>query len=322
MSTQGNIEKLKMAVKAARMYYECDENQQQIAKELNISRPQVSRLLQLAREEGIVEIKINSPFNNTSELESTICQHFGIKKVIVVPMSTQGSDEIKENLARVTASYLDSILTDKQVIGIPWGLTLSYVAKYLKERTLHHSTVVQLKGGVGKISGYVDTYNPIITFALKLKATPCFLPVPGVIDNIQIKEILLQDEKIKEILELANQADVAIYPIGLPGPDSVLVRAGYFTKDEMLSIRERGAVGDICSRYFNMKGEIFDPKLNDRTIGIELDKLQYKKYAIAIAGGKDHAPGILGALRGKYMNVLVTDETAAKEVLRLAKISV
>ncbi len=322
MTGQGNIDKLKMAVKVARMYYECDENQQQIARELNISRPQVSRLLQLAREEGIVEIKINSPFTNISELESTLCRHFKLKKVIVVPMSSQGSDEIKLNLARVTASYLDTILTDKQVIGIPWGQTLSYVAKSLRERPLQNVTVVQLKGGVGKISGYVDTYNPIITFALKLKATPCFLPVPGVIESIQIKEILLQDEKIKEILELGNHADVAIYSIGIPGPESVLVRAGYYSKEEMESIRTRGAVGDICSRYFNEKGEIFDHTLNNRTIGIELDRLQHKKYAIAIAGGKDHAKGILGALRGRYLNVLVTDETAAREVLRLENISV
>lgn len=321
MADQRHIEKLKLAVKAARMYYEGNENQIQIAKALNISRPQVSRLLQLAREEGIVEIKINSPFTNISELESSLCRHFKLKRVIVVPMSTQNSDEVKENLARVAAGYLDTILADGQVIGIPWGQTLSYVAKYLKEQPLNHATVVQLKGGVGKISGYVDTYNPIITFALKLKATPCFLPVPGVIENIQIKELLFQDEKINEILELANCAEVAIYSIGIPGPESVLVRAGYFSKEEMQTIKEQGAVGDICSRYFNINGQIFDPCLNNRTIGIELEKLKNKKYAIAIAGGKDHARGILGALRGQYLNVLITDETAAREVLRLENLS-
>lgn len=318
----GNEDKLKMAVKVARMYYECNENQQQISNLLNISRPQVSRLLQLARDEGIVEIKINSPFDHTSELESILCQHFGLKKVIVVPMSSTDGTEIKKNLAKTTARYLDTILTDRQIIGIPWGQTLSFVAEYLKERSLSNAMVVQLKGGVGKVSGYVDTYSPIITFALKLKATPCFLPVPGVTDHIQIKEILLKDDKIREILETGDQADVAIYPIGIPSANSVLVRAGYFTGEEMEKMKARGAVGDICSRYFTAQGEIFDQDLNSRTMGIELERLKYKKYAIAIAGGKDHALGILGALRGKFLNVLITDETAAREVLRLEGINV
>jgi len=318
--TKVSSDKIQLAVQAARLYYECDENQQQIAKKLNISRPQVSRLLNLAREEGIVEIRINSPLETYSRLENILCHHFGLKQVIVVPMSTTDSNLVKKNLARVTANFLDQIVENGQIIGIPWGSTLSYVAKYLKERETKDITIVQLKGGVGRISGKVDTYHPVITFAHKLKATPCFLPAPSIVDNLQVKEILMSDAKINEILELGIKADVAIYPIGIPVPDSVLVQAGYFTQEEMITLQEKGAVGDICSRYFLANGEIVDQDLNDRTIGIELDKLQQKKYAIAVAGGKDHAPGILGALRGKYLNTLITDEAAALEVIKLAGI--
>ncbi|MBM7614048.1 sugar-binding transcriptional regulator [Alkaliphilus hydrothermalis] len=313
-------DKLLLAVKVARMYYECNDTQQEISKKLQISRPQVSRLLQLARDEGIVEIRINSSLNLPLKLENLLQQKFGLKKAIVVPMTTDDLNKVKENLARVTSNYLDEILEDGQVIGIPWGSTLSYVAEFLRERRLKNLTIVQLKGGVGRVSGNVNTYNPVITFALKLNATPYFLPVPSIVENLQIKEILLSDGKIKEIIDLAVKADVAIYPIGRPAPASALVQAGYFTAEQMVDLQNRGAVGDIYARYFNIEGKVFDQELNNRTIAIELEKIKEKKYAIAIAGGKEYANGILGALRGGYLNVLITDEVAAKEVLRKAGI--
>ncbi|WP_051569306.1 sugar-binding transcriptional regulator [Alkaliphilus transvaalensis] len=320
MAIKSKNDKLLLAVKVARLYYECNETQEQISKKLKISRPQVSRLLQTAREEGIVEIRINSAYNLHSNLERLLCENFGLKKAIVVPMSTNNLVEIKENLSKVTANYLDEIIADGVTIGIPWGSTLGYVADHLKERKLKNVKVVQLKGGVGKVSSKVNTYNPVINFAIKLNATPYFLPVPSIVEKMEIKEILLSDGKIKEILDLAEESDIAIYPIGRPNPNSVLVEAGYFSQEDMNRLKDEGAVGDICSRYFNYMGEIFDDDLNGRTIGIDLDKLKNKKYAIAVAGGKEYAESILGALRGQYLNVLITDESAAKRVLKQAKI--
>ncbi len=315
-----SMKKLQMAVQAARLYYGCDESQARIALKLKISRPQVSRLLQLAREQGIVTIHVNNPPGVHTELEQLFVDRFGIKHAVIVPLSTSNRETIKQKLAAIAADYIYEIVEGDQIIGLPWGSTLNYVAAYLKPKDLPGTTVVQLKGGVCRISGNYDTQNPVLTFARKLGGTPCLLPVPGIVEDEKVKEALLKDERIKEILNLGEKAEIAVFSIGVPGEGSVLVRAGYFTGSEMLDLQSRGAVGDICSRYFTIDGKIFDPQLNARTIGIELEQLKQKKYAIAVAGGVDRAKGILGALRGGYINVLITDEDAAREVLHLAGI--
>jgi deoxyribonucleoside regulator len=318
MADLRSMKKLQMAVQAARLYYGCDESQAQIAHKLNISRPHVSRLLQLAREQGIVEIHVNTPPGVHTDLEQLFVDYFGIKDAVIIPLSTSHHETIKKKLAAIAADYIYDIAEEDQVIGLPWGSTLNYVAEYLKPKDLPGTTIVQLKGGVCRVSGNYDTQNPVFTLARKLGGTPCLLPVPSIVENERVKKALLEDERINEILNLGKKAEIAVFSIGVPGVESVLVRAGYFTGSEMLALRSRGAVGDICSRYFTIDGRIFDPQLNARTIGIELEQLKRKKYAIAVAGGIDRARGILGALRGGYINVLITDEDTAKEVLRLA----
>ncbi len=320
MAQNGTLQKIQLAVQAARLYYTCNENQEQIARKLNISRPQVSRLLQLAREEGIVEVHIKNPLNAHTELEAIFCERFGLKQAVIIPISSNDDQIIKQKLARIAASVIDEIVQDNQVIGLPWGSTLNYTAKYLRAQEMKGVSVVQLKGGVCRVTGNYDTINPVLTFARKLNGTPYLLPAPSIVDSEIVKELLLQDANMKEILNLGEKAEIAVFSIGKPSEDSVLVQAGYFSEAEMKELRDRGAVGDICSRYFNIYGEIFDPRLDARTIGIELDKLRKKPYSIAIAGGVERAGGILGALRGNFVNVLVTDEGAAKEVLLQAEI--
>ncbi|WP_158212267.1 sugar-binding transcriptional regulator [Natranaerobius trueperi] len=311
------VNKLHLAYQAARLYYECDENQEEIARKLGVSRPQISRLLKLAREQGLVEFKVKNPLKLHTRLEKNLCERFSLRQAIVVPLSAEKPDLIKEKLANVASSYVSDVLMDGMVIGIPWGSTLNHLTKVFPEKSLEDTVVVQLKGGVSKVSNKVDTFNPIITLAKKINGSPCFLPAPSIVNSIELKNVFLQEEKIKETLELGNKAEIAIYSIGLPNEYSVLIEAGYFTKSQMQELREQGAVGDICSRYFTIEGEIFNKDLDERTIGIDIKSLKNKEYSIGIAGGEERAPGILGALRGGFTNVLITDEKAAQKVLEL-----
>ena len=94
----------------------------------------------------------------------------------------------------------------------------------------------------------------------------------------------------------------------------MLVKANYFENDEIDSLIKNGAIADVCSRIIDNKGNICSEKLNNRTIGIELDEIKKKSYSIAVAGGKDKVKAIKAALNGKLFNVLITDELVASQL--------
>lgn len=312
-----NQERIQTAVKIARLYYEAGNTQEQIARMLNISRPQVSRYLTYAKQHGIVQITIHDPLSSSSSIERLLQDTYKLNRAIIVPVDSDSEKTIKEKLGKVAAGFLHQILKDGDIIGISWGTTLKEVAESLKPKKLQDISVVQLKGGVGRLSAKQNPMDILMQFASKLQAKPFALTVPTIVNSKEAKEALVSDSMVQEILELGRKANIAIFSIGYPSKQSVLVSAGYFTSEEIENLRKRGAVGDICSRYFTIDGQVFDDRLNARTIGINLEDIRKKEFAIGIAGGPNCAPGILGALRGRYLNVLVTDEKTARLVLKL-----
>jgi len=146
------------------------------------------------------------------------------------------------------------------------------------------------------------------------------LHAPLIVGNAEVRQALLEEQSIRETLQMARKADVAVVGIGSVEPSlSSLIRAGYIDEKELGAIRQSGAVGDICARQFDIRGEILDIELNQRVVGIDCASLKEIKCVAGVAGGMLKAPAILGALHGKLVNVLVTDDEAAKEVLRIDK---
>jgi len=142
------------------------------------------------------------------------------------------------------------------------------------------------------------------------------LPLPAIVDSADLQNAIVGEKNISRTLAIARQADIAIFTIGSFGHQSVLVKAGYFENKEVDTLLKQGAVADICSRIINTDGDICSEELNHRTIGIELDQLKTKPWSIAVAGGKEKLGAIRAALKGRYFNVLITDEWIANELLQ------
>jgi len=303
-----------LLVEAARLYYQYDFNQQQIAQRLGVSRPAVSRLLQRAREQGIVRIEIRDPLEKGTQLESRLREKYQLNKTIVIP-ADQRSSQIKKQLGEATISYLNEVLTDHMILGVSWGTTMQEVARALKPKKLKNLTVVQLNGGVSKAA--YDTHASEIAqnIGMKYEAIPYLLPLPAIVDSAALKKSIVSDKNIARALKLANECEIAVYTIGLFNRDSVLVKADYFAENEIRNLLKKGAVGDICSRLIDANGQLCSPALDARTIGIELKALSAKKYAIAVAGGREKLPAIRAALKGKWLNTLITDEWVAEELI-------
>jgi len=304
-----------LLVEAARLYYEHNFSQQQIAQKLGVSRPGVSRLLNKAREQGIVRIEIKDPLDSGIKIENDLKKKYDLKKIVVVP-EDENVTIIKERLGQAAFKMLSELITDNFILGISWGTTMQEVARQSQRLKMNNLTVVQLNGGVSKAA--YDTHASEIaqTIGEKFQATPYLLPLPAIVDSPDVKKAITSDKNIARTLDLGKKSEVALYTIGLFSEQSVLVKADYFEKKEVKSLLGKGAVGDVCSRIIDNNGHICSPTLNARTIGIDLEDLAKKPYSIAVAGGKEKLPAIRAALHGKWFNCLITDGWISNELMR------
>jgi deoxyribonucleoside regulator len=303
-------------VEAAKLYYEHQFSQEKISKKIGVSRPTVSRLLQQARDIGIVRIEIVDPTEVGTQLEAALIAKFKLKKVIVVPNDTDDTRIIKKRLGKAAVLLVDQLISEGTVLGISWGTTMQEIASQIRSRRVKDMIVVQLNGGISRAE--LDTHASEIAKAIgeSYKAIPYLMPLPAVVDNAKLKKAILSDKNISRTLALGRKAEIALFTVGSFGNDSILVKADYFEPEEVDQLLKSGAVGDICSRILKADGSICSKELNNRTIGIELEELKKKPYSIAVAGGKEKLLAIQAGLKGKWFNSLITDEWVATELLR------
>jgi deoxyribonucleoside regulator len=309
-----DIEKQRLAIEAARLYYQSDFSQQDIAERLGVSRPTVSRLLQYAKEQGYVRIDIIDPREDLNVLSQKLQSKYGLDtvKVSYSPLNTY--EEIKKHIAKQTADYLNEIIQDKDIIGVTWGTTMYAVARQLQPKNVKGVEVVQLKGGISH--SHVNTYaaDTVNLFAEAFNTVARYLPLPVIFDNTDVKRIVEEDRHISRIIELGKQANIAVFTVGTVKEDALLFRLGYFSKEEQKLLKKTG-VGDICSRFFDKDGNICSREINNRTVGIDLSELRNKEKSILVAGGQRKVEAIQAALAGKYANILITDQFTAQSLL-------
>ncbi|MFC4599971.1 sugar-binding transcriptional regulator [Cohnella hongkongensis] len=308
-------DKIRKVVEAAKLYYQLDYSQNQIADALGVSRPTVSRLLQQAKTEGVVTIEIKDPTEDVEVLRRLLKEKFQLKNAVVAFTPTYDDSVVKRYIGEAAANYVMELAKDGDTIGASWGSTMYQVALHLKTKSLNHSFVVQLNGGVSDADIRISPSEIVHLFGRAFNVTPYFMYLPAIVDHILVKQAMLTDRHIRRVMDMGQSANIAIFTAGAPTPDSVLLNSNYMRSDELETIRTQ-AVGDICSRYYDVNGEICLPSLNERTVGIELADLRQKEHAILVAGGASKVNAIWGALRGKYGNTLVTDQITAKALLK------
>ena len=302
----------------ASLYYEEDLTQAEIARRIGTSRSTVSRMLQEARDAGIVEIIIHHPWRTVPELERELVRRFHLYQARVLQARGKRYPEVLKGLGVLAARHIDGILTDGMTLGISWGTAVFSTVQALRPKRRLPIRVVQMIGAVGTSDPLIDGPDLARLLANVYGGEYRYLHAPLIVESPQVREALLQEPHIRETLEMARKADLALVGIGSPRPEvSSLLRAGYLDREALARLREQGVVGDICARHYDIHGRILDIPLNRRIVGIEPEDIHTIGQVIGVAGGEPKAEAILGALRGGCVDVLITDDTAVERVLAL-----
>ena len=303
----------KILTKIAGLYYLEELTQQEIADKLNISRTRVSRYLDRAKKNGIVEIKINSLKEYFSSLEYEIEDRFKIKECIVVPAFEKKEKTLKM-MGDALNDLFERVLEDGSYLGIGWGSSLKEVADHIHVRGKSGIKVVPIIGGLGKTGTGFHTNSVAKNIADRLKSISYMINSPAILDSRQIREIVENDSNTLEIFKLSEKIDTALVGLGDIGPDSTLFKAGCFTMEELEYLEGLGVVGDINLIFINKNGEHVPNRIDERIVRISPERLKKVKNVIGVAFGKRKTRVILGALRGKFINMLITDEETAKNI--------
>jgi DNA-binding transcriptional regulator LsrR (DeoR family) len=311
-------DRLELLGQVASWYYEDNVDQSVIAERIGKSRSMVSRILQEAREMGLVEIKVAFPLKRDTKLESCLSQKFNLAQAYVLANSPDNQDLLSQRLGSLGARCLQNHLRDGIKIGLGSGTTVHQVVRAMPVVELKDAKVIQISGAIGSDSPGFDGAELTRWLSEKLSATYHVFYAPLVVKDEALAESLLQDPAIADTLTQASQVDLALIGIGTLDPAlSSLQRVGYLNETDLAALHQIGAVGDILSRHFDRQGNPVDLPANRRVIGLDLATIRSIPTIIAVAGNAIKAPAILAALRGGFIKVLVTDSLTTKEILAL-----
>ncbi len=315
-----NVYDRAVLVEIARLYYMKGESQADIAGRFQISRSLVSKLLKRAREEQLVHIEIETGKEEEPlMLESELLSRFGLKRVMVEPViSSEGQTlDVAVRIGARAARYMQSVLHNGMKIGIEWGTSLYHMVDQMDHLDIFSDLeVIQLHGVIESPSLDIEGFALAKALGQKLHAGVRLLQAPMMVEDRELRDRLLSERKIAEVLEAAEGVDIACVGIGTNKDGAnVLTRAGYLTDEESLEIKERGGTAMVSGWFIDKNGALITSSANDRIIGLNPEHYKKIPLVIGIAYGKEKSEAIAAALRGGYIDVLVTDSEAARWIL-------
>jgi DNA-binding transcriptional regulator LsrR (DeoR family) len=314
MRTQHDLHRLLYRIGQA--YYMEGLNQQQIAARFGLSRPKVSRLLQQARDDKIVNITLVPPTGGLAHLEALLEQRFGLDEVVIVSVSDpKNARVVARELGPPAAGLFMRSVQGNKVVGIAWGATILGMVDALPSGACTGLTVVQMIGGLGPVGSDEHSAELVRRAARKLNAQFRLLSAPGIVSSQAALKALKSDPCISETLDLAANADIAVVGLGVLNADSILLRDGRILGENDLRLLERaGAVGDLVLRFMDSEGQMLELEMNKRIVGLSLGQVKRIPRVIGIAGGEQKFGIIHAALKSGILNGLVTDHVTAQRL--------
>jgi len=295
----------------ATRFYIRGQSQSGIARDLGINPSTVSRHLKRARQDGIVHVEIRLPSVELVDLGRELASDFDVRRAIVLP----GASE--DTLHAGGAEHVGSLLRTGMRVGISWGQTLAGVVRYLQPRSVSDLSISQLTGGLSDAEPGYQCHELVRRMAQLYPGSRVkYLHAPAIVDTAEIHSAITSDKSVRSALHSASKSELALVGIGSMGLDATLMRVGHLAARDQDRLRRAGAVGTLNGRFFDADGKPIR-LLEDRTVALSWEQLSAIPTVVAVAGGKQKVAAIAGAIRTGSLDVLVTDESTARALLKL-----
>jgi lsr operon transcriptional repressor len=301
-------------------YYKDELTQDEIARRLSVSRASVGRMLDRARKVGLVSISLNADHLGAFEVSRQLRETFALAEALVIPDHQADAGDRHELNARLGlggAQFMSTHLRPGGTLGVGWGETVSRVIASTSFGAVGPIHMVSLTGGV-------DAYLPAFLSSNKGEGpaegemtSATVIPTPIVASTPELAAALKAEPAIQSVLKQACDVDQAIVGVGTPTADATIVQMGYLAADDVRTLHDHHVAGDILGQFFDAAGRVVKLPIHDRRIGIELADLTQIPTVTGVAGGLHKVDAILGALRGGFLDVLVTNELTALRLLEL-----
>lgn len=300
---------------AARLYYVDGLGQNEVAKFVKVSQAKVSRLLAMARARGIVRITVADYESRSRETEVKLGVQLGLKDVIVVrTIEDLGAPDLRHTVGYFAAPAIANLLNPAEVIALAGGRTLHELILHIPEGRHPTLTTVQAMGSVDSAVNAFDAQEVSRLLAQRLGASFVALSTPAFMPDPKTRDTLLALPQIRSVHEMFARATLALVGVGTL-ENSVFIERGVFTKDDITRLREAGAVGEICGRFYDSDGRECASAWHERSTGIGLDQLRRIPKVIAVVAGADRTGALVAAIRGGLVKSLVIDDAGAKALL-------
>ncbi|MCL2227112.1 MAG: hypothetical protein FWB97_05730 [Oscillospiraceae bacterium] len=305
--------KEEILIRVAELYYIQGLNQNDISKMMNISRPQISRILEEARETGIVEIKVHSPIRKDHTLSHEVRTAFGLIEAVVI----SGDYAYEESLKRcgeAACQFVYTILENNATIGISWGLAVECFANALMPKPFHNINVLQMVGCLGTGNPRMDGLELALHISQKLNGYYSNIYAPLYVENETVCAYLLEEPQIKRTIDRTARLDIIVTGIGTLDASTSLLRAGYVAEEDFKALRNEGVVGHLLGRMFDKNGREVISK-ERFPIAAPLSALRAAHWSVGIAAAAQKAEATISAVKAGYINTLVIDQALAEEML-------
>lgn len=291
--------------KIAWLYYIDKLKQQTIADKLGISRMRVVRMLDKAQQENIIQFKIRRDLQNKISIEQDLIKKYKLQDAMVVPTSTSYKiEDINTNVATAASMYLDARLDDINILNIGYGDTPIKTINKLTNLSDKVINFVTLTGGVSLY--LLDQYT------LMKNVNFYLIPAPLIASTNEMVQALQKEKSVIEIAKMNSNASYTIVGIGGMNDEATIINNGIINKNEFNLLKMKGSVGDILSHFLDKDGNIISCELYENLISISMDEFKKLKNVIGVAAGKAKREAIRAALRGGYINILITDQETAE----------
>lgn len=291
--------------KVAWYYYVENLTQQKIAEIMGVSRITVNKMLDEARNKGIIQFNI--PLQNLKkiELENKLKEKYNLEDVLIIP--TGEEDNLKSILGKAAAIYIENLLENNSYINIGYGETLNSLIDNLTKTSEKSFSIISLTGGVMPYLPYYSNSNNKLSLNL--------IPAPLFMDNLVAAEKIQQEKSVQDIFDLSSLASLSVTGIGELSEEATIQKTGIVSSMDLKKMKMKGAVADILMHFIDKDGNLIQSEYENKLISTSLEKLRGMKNIIAVAAGDKKVNAIDASMKTRIFNRLITDENTARQLI-------